>query len=93
MSNMPGFGDEATWPAYDGHPNDPRNPGDDDDLGPLPPEINEESPWMAFMRPDKNKARVMLQSILRECEEWDTPESIEVAKDARYWIDELDARS
>ena len=19
-----GYGDEATWPAYDGHPNDPR---------------------------------------------------------------------
>lgn len=24
---IPGFGDEATWPAYAGHPNDPRDPG------------------------------------------------------------------
>lgn len=27
----PGPGDEATWPPYSGHPNDPRNPGIDDD--------------------------------------------------------------
>lgn len=25
MRDLPGFGDEATWPAYDGHPNDPRH--------------------------------------------------------------------
>lgn len=24
MSTMPGPGDPATWPAYSGHPNDPR---------------------------------------------------------------------
>lgn len=24
MPNLPGFGDEATWPEYSGHPNDPR---------------------------------------------------------------------
>lgn len=24
---VPGFGDEASWPAYAGHPNDPRDPG------------------------------------------------------------------
>lgn len=29
--NMPGPGDEATWPAYTGHPLDPRNDGYDDD--------------------------------------------------------------
>jgi hypothetical protein len=27
--NLPGPGDEATWPAYSGHPNDPRGPLDD----------------------------------------------------------------
>lgn len=25
---MPGPGDPATWPAFAGHPNDPRHPGD-----------------------------------------------------------------
>ena len=29
LTSMPGFGDEATWPPYSGHPNDPR--ADDDD--------------------------------------------------------------
>ncbi|NQB37158.1 hypothetical protein DZ926_014795 [Pseudomonas aeruginosa] len=28
LTSMPGFGDEATWPPYSGHPNDPR--ADDD---------------------------------------------------------------
>jgi len=28
MRDLPGFGDEATWPAYDGHPNDPRRVDD-----------------------------------------------------------------
>lgn len=27
---LPGPGDPATWPAYTGHPNDPRNDSDDD---------------------------------------------------------------
>lgn len=26
---MPGPGDPVTWPAFTGHPNDPRHPGDD----------------------------------------------------------------
>lgn len=26
--NCPGPGDEATWPPYSGHPNDPRDPDD-----------------------------------------------------------------
>jgi hypothetical protein len=29
MSNLPGYGDSATWPAFNGHPNDPRNPDAD----------------------------------------------------------------
>jgi hypothetical protein len=31
---MPGYGDEATWPEYEGHPNDPRESDEDfeDDL-------------------------------------------------------------
>ena len=28
FANMPGPGDEATWPPYSGHPNDPRAPDD-----------------------------------------------------------------
>jgi len=28
MPNLPGFGDEATWPEYSGHPNDPRRVAD-----------------------------------------------------------------
>jgi len=33
--DLPGFGDEATWPPYTGHPNDPRasdGAGHDDDI-------------------------------------------------------------
>lgn len=26
MNNLPGPGDVTTWPAYSGHPNDPRAP-------------------------------------------------------------------
>ena len=35
-TNCPGPGDEATWPAYAGHPNDPRAPDDDQDFEDLP---------------------------------------------------------
>lgn len=28
MPGMPGPGDPETWPAFAGHPNDPRHPGD-----------------------------------------------------------------
>jgi hypothetical protein len=31
MRDLPGFGDEATWPPFSGHPNDPRHPGYDDE--------------------------------------------------------------
>ena len=31
MSYTRGPGDEATWPAFSGHPNDPRAPEDDSD--------------------------------------------------------------
>ena len=27
---LPGPGDPATWPAFAGHPNDPRHPDDDE---------------------------------------------------------------
>lgn len=30
---MPGYGDEATWPACTGHPNDPRTEQDEPDFG------------------------------------------------------------
>lgn len=33
MRDLPGFGDEATWPPFSGHPNDPRHPGYDDEEG------------------------------------------------------------
>jgi hypothetical protein len=33
MRDLPGFGDEATWPPFSGHPNDPRHPGYDDEDG------------------------------------------------------------
>jgi hypothetical protein len=29
LATLPGPGDEATWPAYTGHPNDPRAPDDE----------------------------------------------------------------
>ena len=29
---LPGRGDQATWPAYDGHANDPRAPLEDDEV-------------------------------------------------------------
>ena len=31
MSYTRGPGDEATWPAFSGHPHDPRTPDDDSD--------------------------------------------------------------
>jgi hypothetical protein len=31
-STVPGPGDEATWPPFSGHPNDPRNPYDWEDF-------------------------------------------------------------
>lgn len=33
FAGLPGPGDEATWPPYSGHPNDPRAPIDDVDEG------------------------------------------------------------
>ncbi|CAK0774313.1 hypothetical protein CCP4SC76_5850012 [Gammaproteobacteria bacterium] len=30
-NNLPGYGDEITWPPYAGHPNDPRRDKDEDD--------------------------------------------------------------
>jgi hypothetical protein len=30
MSDLPGPGDETTWPPYYGHPNDPRNDNQDE---------------------------------------------------------------
>lgn len=32
-AGLPGVGDEATWPAYEGHPNDPRAPDDPEHVG------------------------------------------------------------
>lgn len=32
MSYTPGFGDEATWGAYFGHPHDPRAPEYEDEF-------------------------------------------------------------
>jgi len=32
MSYTPGFGDEATWGPYSGHPNDPRAPEYEDEF-------------------------------------------------------------
>lgn len=31
MTGFPGPGDEATWPPYYGHPNDPRAPLDEEE--------------------------------------------------------------
>lgn len=59
MTNLPGYGDSATWPSCSGHPLDPRFPPD-------PPEsqmIEIDIPWIT------EKQTIILHAILDETED------------------------
>lgn len=90
MSNLPGFGDEATWPPYLGDPMDPRHPGDDDEDGPYPPDVNEESAWIMFCHSDKSTAADRLRSLIAECKRWGSKESLRVAEEAEEYLAEIE---
>ncbi len=93
MRDLPGFGDEATWPPYMGHPNDPRGPSCDDEDGPYPPDVNEESAWILFGFSDQSVAAERLRRLIADCDAWDTPEARKVAADARGFLADIEENS
>ena len=57
---LPGPGDPATWPAFDGHPNDPRHPGDDEPPMPDCDLCPREADWCVEAEPAACKADAWL---------------------------------
>lgn len=70
----PGYGDSATWPAYSGHPNDPRVTEADEERGWIAEQIRIAEGLIgraerALMAGDTDAARDLVRSAITELEE------------------------
>ncbi len=84
--SFPGFGDEATWPAYYGHPNDPRQPDYDFDEEQLPVDVTATSVQCVVLNMF-GKARIdALRSIYTDCLHYGTPEADKIAAEAAEYL-------
>lgn len=67
MPYTPGYGDEATWGPYTGHPNDPRAP-DDLDIEDFGPEEGEAAVVKSFADSLAGCTQQEVDSLMREYE-------------------------